>query len=164
MIRHRPTGGAESGYLTSDSRSARRHGVYAQYSTLFPIPASHPDTANGDLLAPYQRLTCRVEQAVADLCRELPVKQVAAHFGLEWHTVRAIDQRRLELGTIRDRINAVLDGEPGLRHVGISELSNRVEVGADPDAVTRIVANLEAAGVPKAAFRVQQQPAAFDDS
>ena len=49
-----------------------------------------------DFLAPYRRMTVRLERAVADLCRVLPIKHVAAHFGLDWHTVKEIDKRRLE--------------------------------------------------------------------
>jgi len=54
-----------------------------------------------DFLDPFRRSTRRFEQAVADLCRYLPVKQVAEHFGLSWHTVKEIDKRRLiqEVGT-----------------------------------------------------------------
>lgn len=49
-----------------------------------------------EFLPPSRRLTQRRERAVADLCRVLPVKQVAAHVVLDWHTVKAIDKRRLE--------------------------------------------------------------------
>ncbi len=54
-----------------------------------------------DFLAPYRRMTTRLERAVADLCRVLSVKHVAEHFGLDWHTVKEIDKRRLvrEVGT-----------------------------------------------------------------
>lgn len=54
-----------------------------------------------EFLAPYRRMTMRFERAVAELCRVLPIKQVAAHFGLHWHTVKEIDKRRLdrEVGT-----------------------------------------------------------------
>ncbi len=54
-----------------------------------------------EFLAPYRHLTMRCERAVAELCRVLPIKQVAAHFGLHWHTVKEIDKRRLdrEVGT-----------------------------------------------------------------
>lgn len=41
-------------------------------------------------------MTTRLERAVADVCRVLPIKHVAAHFGLDWHTVKEIDKRRLE--------------------------------------------------------------------
>jgi transposase len=53
-------------------------------------------TEGHDFLGPYRRHTVRFEQAVADLCRHLPIKQVAEHFDLSWHTVKEIDKRRLE--------------------------------------------------------------------
>jgi transposase len=58
-------------------------------------------TEGHDFLAPYRRYTLRFEQQVADLCRHLPIKQVADHFGLDWHAVKEIDKRRLqrEVGT-----------------------------------------------------------------
>ena len=58
-------------------------------------------TEGHDFLGPYRRHTKRFEQAVADLCREMPIKKVAEHYGLSWHTVREIDKRRLvrEVGT-----------------------------------------------------------------
>jgi transposase len=53
-------------------------------------------TEGHDFLAPYRRHTRRFEQYVADLCRHMPIKQVADHVGLSWHAVKAIDKRRLE--------------------------------------------------------------------
>lgn len=53
-------------------------------------------TEGHGFLGPYRRHTVRFEQAVADLCRHLPIKQVAEHFDLSWHTVKEIDKRRLE--------------------------------------------------------------------
>ena len=53
-------------------------------------------TERHDFLSPYRRATVRLERAVGELCRVLPVQHVAAHFGLEWHTVKEIDERRLE--------------------------------------------------------------------
>lgn len=53
-------------------------------------------TEGHSFLAPYRRHTLRFERAVADLCRLLPIKQVADHYGLPWHTVKDIDKRRLE--------------------------------------------------------------------
>lgn len=69
-----------------------------------------------DFLEPFRRSTVRFEQAVADLCRYLPVKQVAEHFGLSWHTVKEIDKRRLieEVGT---------PCYDGLRLLAIDEIS-----------------------------------------
>lgn len=54
-----------------------------------------------DFFDPFRRCTWRLESAVADLCRVLPIKQVAAHYGLSWHTVKEIDKRQLikEVGT-----------------------------------------------------------------
>ena len=53
-------------------------------------------TEGHSFLGLYRRYTQRFERAVADLCRHLPIKQVAAHFGLAWHAVKEIDKRRLE--------------------------------------------------------------------
>jgi len=53
-------------------------------------------TEGHSFLGLYRRYTQRFEQAVADLCRHLPIKQVAEHFGLDWHAVKEIDKRRLE--------------------------------------------------------------------
>ena len=58
-------------------------------------------TEGHDFLAPYRRYTLRFEQYVADLCRHMPIKQVADHVGLSWQAVKDIDKRRLqrEVGT-----------------------------------------------------------------
>lgn len=69
-----------------------------------------------DFLDPFRRSTRRFEQAVEDLCRYLPVKQVAEHFGLSWHTVKEIDKRRLE----REVGTPCYDG---LRLLAIDEIS-----------------------------------------
>jgi transposase len=53
-------------------------------------------TEGHSFLGPYRRYTVRFEQAVADLCRHLPIKQVAEHYDLAWHAVKEIDKRRLE--------------------------------------------------------------------
>lgn len=45
----------------------------------------------------HARMTRRLADSVARLCRVLPVKQVAAFFGLHWSTVKAIDKRALQL-------------------------------------------------------------------
>lgn len=69
-----------------------------------------------DFLDPFRRSTRRFERAVEDLCRYLPVKQVAEHFGLSWHTVKEIDKRRLE----REVGTPCYDG---LRLLAIDEIS-----------------------------------------
>ena len=53
-------------------------------------------TERHEFLSPYRRATMRFERAVAEFCRVLPIQHVAAHFGVTWHTVKEIDQRRLE--------------------------------------------------------------------
>jgi transposase len=47
-------------------------------------------------LEPYARVTKRLAQSVARLCRVLPIRHVAEHFGLHWHTGKAIDKAHLE--------------------------------------------------------------------
>ncbi len=47
-------------------------------------------------LAPYARVTKRLAESVAKLCRVLPIQHVADHFGLHWHTVKSIDKAHLE--------------------------------------------------------------------
>ena len=44
----------------------------------------------------YARVTRRLAESVARLCRVLPIKQVAAHYGLHWETVKRIDKACLE--------------------------------------------------------------------
>ena len=49
-----------------------------------------------DWLARYARVTRRLAQSVARLCAVLPIKHVAAYVGLDWGTVKQIDQDHLE--------------------------------------------------------------------
>lgn len=51
----------------------------------------------------YARITRRLAESVARLCRVLPIDHAARFFGLSWHTVQAIDRAYLErtLGPIR---------------------------------------------------------------
>jgi transposase len=46
-------------------------------------------------LEPYARVTVRLAENVARLCRVLPVKHVADYFRLDWKTVKAIDRAYL---------------------------------------------------------------------
>jgi transposase len=73
-------------------------------------------TERHEFLSPFRRATMRVERAVAELCRVLPVQHVAAHFGLTWHTVKEIDKRRLE----RDVGTPCYDG---LRLLAVDEVA-----------------------------------------
>lgn len=45
-----------------------------------------------DWLSPHRRVTRRLEAAIGRLARMLPLKQVAALYGVGWHTVKAIDK------------------------------------------------------------------------
>jgi transposase len=47
-------------------------------------------------LSRYSRVTKRLAGSVARLCAVLPIKHVAAFFGLGWDAVKAIDKRHLE--------------------------------------------------------------------
>jgi len=49
-----------------------------------------------DWLEPRSRVTKRMAEDVAQLCRILPIKHVAERCGLDWHTVKAIDKAWLE--------------------------------------------------------------------
>jgi transposase len=55
----------------------------------------------------YARVTKRLAESVARLCRVLPVKHVAEFYGLGWDAVKAIDKAYLETTL----------GEPDLSHV-----------------------------------------------
>lgn len=45
-----------------------------------------------DWLEPRSRVTVRMAEDVARLCRVLPIKHVAERCGLDWHTVKALDK------------------------------------------------------------------------
>ena len=49
-----------------------------------------------EFFAPYQRVTRRMARYIHDLCKVLTVKQVAAHLGLDWKTVKQVDRAYLE--------------------------------------------------------------------
>jgi hypothetical protein len=76
--------------------------------------------------------------------------------------VQAADFDFLELGSIRDRVNAALETEAGVRQVGISMFTNRVEVGVEPTAAARVAETLARAGIPDGAVILQPLFAAPD--
>lgn len=84
---------------------------------------------------PYQRQTRRFQQHLALDAASMPVQHVAARYGLDWGTVRRVEQCALE----RWNAGRVV---PPLRHVGIDEkyLGRRNKL--DEDFVT-IVSNVE---------------------
>ena len=55
-----------------------------------------PKVEELDWLSPYSRVTKRLAESVARLCKVLSVKHVAEYFELGWDTVKAIDKAYLE--------------------------------------------------------------------
>lgn len=66
-------------------------------------PSCGPKLEELDWLEPFARVTKRLAQSVARLCKVLPIKQVAEHYDLHWDTVKAIDKAYLsrELEPVR---------------------------------------------------------------
>ncbi len=66
-----------------------------------------------DWLEPRSRVTRRMAEDVARLCRVLPIKHVAERYGLDWHTVKAIDKawmlRTLPLLDMRGVTKLIMD-------------------------------------------------------
>jgi transposase len=60
------------------------------------LPALRPKLEQLDWFAHYARVTRRLALTVARLCAVLPIKHVAAYLGLDWGTVKHIDQDHLE--------------------------------------------------------------------
>ena len=58
-------------------------------------PRCGPKLERLDWLDRHARITHRLAQSVIRLCRVLPIKQVSAFFGLDWHTVKELDKRAL---------------------------------------------------------------------
>lgn len=50
-----------------------------------------------DFVNPGMRVTRRLAQYIADLCRVMTVKEVANHLDLDWKTVKAIDKQALNI-------------------------------------------------------------------
>jgi len=49
-----------------------------------------------DLFDPYLRVTKRLARYIFGLCRIMTVQEVSRHLGLDWKTVKAIDEKFLE--------------------------------------------------------------------
>jgi transposase len=71
-----------------------------------------------DFVAPKLRVTRRLAQYIADLCRMMTVKEVATHLGLDWKTVKEIDKQALK------RQFEAIDWH-GIRILAIDEISIR---------------------------------------
>jgi len=59
-------------------------------------PRCGPKLEHLPWLARYARVTTRLGESVARLCKVLPIKHVAAFFGLGWDAVKAIDKAYLQ--------------------------------------------------------------------
>jgi len=59
-------------------------------------------------LAPYRRVTRRLEEAVSRLCSAMSLRQVADFYGLDWHTVKAIDKAALARAVGAPRLDEVV--------------------------------------------------------
>jgi transposase len=59
-------------------------------------PRCGPKLEQLSWLGRYARVTRRLAESVARLCRQLPIKHVAEYYGLHWSTVKAIDHAYLE--------------------------------------------------------------------
>ncbi len=66
----------------------------------------------------YQRMTVRLPEKIARLAQVLPIKPVAAWFGVGWDTVKQIDRRALatQLGAPEDHLD-------GIRQIAIDEFA-----------------------------------------
>ena len=58
-------------------------------------PLCGPKLEDLSWLEPYSRVTVRLAESVARLCRVLPIKHVADEYALDWKTVKAIDKAYL---------------------------------------------------------------------
>ena len=75
--------------------------IDAQTHVLVPrfrvnCPACGPRIERLSWLERYARVTRRLAESVARLCRSTPIKAVAAYYDLGWDTVKAIDKAYLE--------------------------------------------------------------------
>ncbi len=59
-------------------------------------PRCGPKVESLNWLEPRARVTNRLAESVARMCKVLPIKQVAEHFHLHWDTVKAIDKAHLD--------------------------------------------------------------------
>jgi transposase len=71
-----------------------------------------------DLFDPYLRVTKRLARYIFELCKIMTVQEVARHLGLDWKTVKAVDQKALEKEYGKTDYH-------GLRILAIDEISIR---------------------------------------
>lgn len=85
-----------------------------------PCPRRGPTVEAVPRLDRYQRMTTRLAETIARLAQVLPIKQVAAWFGVGWDTVKQIDRRAFaaQLGAAEDHLD-------GMQQIAIDEFAIR---------------------------------------
>jgi len=70
-------------------------------------------------LSPYARVTKRLAEEVAQMCRDVPIKSVAEHYGLSWDRVKRIHKAHL------------------MEKFAVPDLSNVTEIGMDEFSIRK---------------------------
>jgi transposase len=89
------------------------------YRCRVACPRCGPKLERLDWLDRYARVTRRLAESVVRMCQVLPIKHVAAFFGLSWDTVKDLDKSSLE------------------RSLGPPDLSNLEVIAMDEFAIQR---------------------------
>lgn len=117
---HRPAGGIHSkGYrrvIRDLDLAGRRVWLHLDYRKVWCRHCGKARVEHGDFCDSPRRLTHRLRRHIDELCKRLPVADVARHLGIDPKTVTAIDQEfpREEFGQTDDE---------GLRRLAIDEIA-----------------------------------------
>jgi transposase len=88
-------------------------------------PTCGPKLEALDWLEPHARVTNRLAESVARMCKVMPIKRVAEHYGLHWGTVKDIDKAYLER-----TLEPARPGQVG--HPPLLRMARKVAVPQDP--------------------------------
>jgi transposase len=118
-------GAARAGYHDGEERwvrdlpllDAQTHLLVRRYRV--DCPTCGPKLERLNWLLPWSRVTLRLAESVARLCKVLPIKHVAEFYGLGWDAVKGIDKEWLE------------------RVLGEPDLSNLTQLAMDEFAIRR---------------------------
>ena len=75
--------------------SARMH-LRCSYRKIYCSQCGQVVVEDLGFFEPYQRVTKRLARAIGELCKVMTVSDVARHYGLDWKTVKNIDEAFLE--------------------------------------------------------------------
>ena len=92
--------------------------IRCQYRKIVCLKCQRTLIEDLDLFDPYLRVTKRLARYIYELCKLMTVQDVAQHLGLDWKTVKAIDQFFLEKDYGQTNYN-------GLRILAVDEISIR---------------------------------------